>query len=540
MTAGSEHEASYDGVLVSSEVSAEELQLSLNGELGRRLEFFPQVRRALASWAEDAQGGSGRRNRTLFAREKYVTPSKVMSQMAMAYDALDDDIVGGVADTSEAMAFQKVTFESDDEDQEDIWSQIGRDLDLDSFVRVAWRELFTVSQFYGVKWWGAKTYKVRGVREERQSRKSFDLIVPTALGFLDPTRVVPVNCDPFGNCDLAWIASRYDVEVLEATRESEPSEETDPLIRSLFVEQYRPTEKEERDLNSEEIPTDNLILLNRNYVFRHALTKSPYERWARLRMKSVFPLLDLKHQQREMDRAWLLGGINFIVLVTRGTDLKPSNPAEVNATADMVRLQSRQPIIVTDHRIDIKIITPDIQHVLDPDKWEVIDERLLMRLWGTFQLASEGSNRETSLTLARIIARGLTSRRHMLKRTIEKEIIRPVIEQPVNRDFNADTSLDFSPKRMELEFDAVVAQILQELRDRGDLSRETLLNEFNFDQGLEARRRKIEAKEFDKVFKPVQVPFDSPAKITPSASGRKGGRPAGQPAKEEENDGSAN
>lgn len=535
MTAGSEHEAAYDGVLVSSEISQEELQASLNGDLGSQLALYPQIRRALASWAEDAHGGSNRRSRDLFSRERYVTPSRVLSQMALAYDALDDDIVGGVADVSEAIAFQKVTFESDDEDQEDAWSQIGRDLDFDNFVRMAWRELYTVSQFYGVKWWGVKNYKVRGKREDREKRKSFDLVVPVALGLLDPTRVVPVEADPFGNCSLAWIGTKNDLALLDESRQGEPPENADPLVRELFIGKYTPTEKEKRDFENEEIPVDNLIRLNPNYVFRHALTKSPYERWSRIRMKSVFPLLDLKHQQREMDRAWLLGGINFIVLVTRGSDALPAKPGEIQQAADQMRTQSKQPIIVTDHRIEIKIITPDVEHALSSEKWEVIDERLLMRLWGTFQLASEGSNRETSLTLARVIARGLYSRRHMLKRTIEKEIIRATIEQPANDEFNADTSLDFSPRRMELEFDPILLNVLQELRDRGDISRETLLNEFNFDQGLEARRREAEAKTYDKIFKPVNVPFDSPNKVTPGGSGRQGGRPAGQPAQEDGN-----
>ena len=78
---------------------------------------------------------------------------------------------------------------------------------------------------------------------------------------------------------------------------------------------------------------------------------------------------------------------------------------------------------------------------------------------------------------------------------------------------------------MELELDPQVATLLQELRDRGDISRETILNEFNFDQGTEARRREIEKERFDDIFEPVNVPFDSPNRVTPGGSGRQGGRP---------------
>lgn len=519
----SAHEAYIDettGVAVVSQVDPSEVEGSTVLP-----QLPPQVQRALASWAEEVQSND-RRNRPLFRRDKYVTPDKVLEQMILGYETLDDDIVGNVADMSESLAFQKVGFECADQDQEDVWNQIGRDLNLDGFIRTAWRELFTVSQFYAVRWWGLKEYKVRGKRDQRKARKEYQLEVPTALGFLDPTRVVPVKPDIFGQRQLAWIATDNDMKLLDSLGGAEE----DPLIRSLFVSKYTPLPKEEHDLKNEEIPVDNLILLNPKYVFGHTLTKTPYERWAKLRMKSVFPLLDLKRQLREMDRAFMLGGINFLVLVTRGTDELPASKNEVTHTAGMVRTQSRSPIIVSDHRIKVEIITPDLEHILDDKKWAVLDERILMRLWGTFQLPSQVSSRETSLTLSRVIARGIESRRHMLKRTIEKELIREVQEQAHNKekDFTEDASIEFAPRRMELEMDAALITVIQELRDRGDLSRETILNELNFDQALEARRREVEKKDYDKIFEPVNVPFDSPNRVTPGGSGRQGGRPPGR------------
>lgn len=520
------HESFYDsntGVIVTSEVEPEEVNAALPAFQDL---LDPRVSRALASWAEET-GGRKRRDDSIFARDRYVTPIKLFEQMGVAYDALDDDLVGNVADTSEAIAFQKVEFESEDPDQEDVWGQIGRDLNLDEWLRQAWRELFTVSQFYAVRWWGQKEYKVRGTGDKRARRKSYDLTVPLALGFLDPTRVVPVNPNPFGDCQLAWIGTESETKYFT---EVKGGLQDDQMVGGLFVGRYTPSKSEEKLLRAENITTENLWLLNPLYVFRHTLTKSPFERWSRLRMKSIFPLLDLKHQLREMDRAWLLGGINFLVLVTRGTDQKPATRAEVEGTATQVRTNSRSPIIVTDHRISIEIITPEIEHVLNPQKWTVLDERIMMRLWGTFQLPSETSNRETSISLGRVIARGLGSRRHMLKRTLEREIVRMVTEMPTNQDakFDAETSIEFAPRRMELEFDSNMVTLLQELRDRGDLSRETILNEFNFDQGLEARRREMEADKYDDIFTPVNVPFDSPDKTTPGGSGRSGGgRPAG-------------
>lgn len=499
------------GVAVVSEVPPEEVGEDL------RMRLDPRVARAISSWAEDVVPAT-RKNRGIFQRDRFVTPGKVYDQMAVAYDTLDDDIVGGVADTSENLAFQKMKWECEDPDQADVWAQIGRDLDLDSWVRQAWRELFTVSQFYAVRWWGVKTYKVRGKRDGgRPAKKSFNLIVPVGLGFLDPTRVVPVAANVFGDTELAWMASEEEMDMFA----DEKAVQHDTLVRRLFAGQYHPTEHEERAFGNEDIDPERLMLLNPDFTFKHTLTKSPFERWARLRMRSILPLLDLKHQLREMDRAFLLGGINFIVLVTRGTDDRPTNKTEVEDTSAQVRGQSRSPVIVSDHRIKIEIITTDQQYVLDNQKWSTIDQRIMMRLWGTFMLTADTGNKETSLTIGRVIARSLAARRHMLKRTIEKEIIRQVTEHPLNTDFTEECKITFSPRRMELEFDPAVATIVQELRDRGDISRESILAEFGFDQDMEAKRRELEDDRYEGIFDPVNVPFDSPDKTTPGGAGRK-------------------
>ena len=510
------------GYAVVSEVAPEEISAALaDGSIANAV-GDGRVVRALAQWAEDTNHRG--RGRKIFDRDRFVTPGSVFEQIAMAYDAADDDVVGNVLDTSESLAFQKVRFESDDEDEEDVWNQIGRDLNLDAFLRAAHRELLLASQFYCVRWWGGKRYKVRGEGDGgRARRKEYQLIVPTKLGFLDPLRVVPVNLDVFGNADLAWIASDEDESLYYRMKEGQ---QYDAMVDALFDGEITLNKREEQLLRKENVPTDRLLRLNPRYVFRHTLTRAPFERWAKVRMKSVFPILDLKHQLREMDRAWLLGGINFVVLVTRGTDQRPASQSEVAGTVAQVKSQSKSPIIVSDHRINIEIITPDVEHVVNQEKWDVLDERLMMRMWGTFNLPSNASSRETSETLGKVVASALGSRRHMLKRVIEAELIRPI--QEANPELDAKAKLEYAPRRVELGFDESLITLIQELRDRGDLSRQTVLEEFGFDQEMEATRRERE-KKLDKTFEPVNVPFDSPQKTTtPGGSGRTStGNPSG-------------
>lgn len=515
-------------VLIQSELDAYEVREALPN-IANRLPV--SVERALANWAEAPDRGK-RRRKTLWDRDRYVTPGKVFEQMAVAYDAADDDIVSQFLDSSEALAFQKLKIESDDPDQADVWNQIAADLDLDAFVRQAWRELALVSQYVGVRYMDTRTYRVRGEANSRPRRKEIQAFVPTALGFLDPTRVAPVQMNPLGGQALAWIADEGDDKLFKDVKEGN---QNDDLVSELILGRYTPGPHETKQLDREGIDGDRLWLLNPQMVWIHTLTKSTYERWPRIRMKSLFPLLDLKNQVREMDRAFLLGGINFLVLVKRGTENVPASASEVTETAYAVRTQANTPIMVTDHRIEVEIVTPDLSHVLSEEKWNTLDDRIMLRLWGGFSLPDNQSSGETSLSRARVIARNFSSRRHMLKRDIEKNVLAFTANIPLNREqFSEKAKLEYTPRRIELEFDVAVAQQWQALRDRGDLSRGTLLDEFDFDQETEARRRKAEDEKYSKpgkpggVFSPTNVPFDSPQKTTPNQSGRDGGRPRTQ------------
>lgn len=525
-----------EGVMIVSEVSSGVVDDVVNqSEIFETYgdEWVGPVRRAIASWAENVRVGSrAKANRGLFDRNMFVTPGKVFEQMAIAEDAMDDDVVGGIYDVTEAMAFKKISIEVEDEDQADIWSQIARDLNLDSYLRTVWRELFKVSQYYGVVLFGNKSYKVRGRNDDgRKRRKEFDIRVPIGLGVLDPTRVVPIAYDLFGNSSLVWIADEGQMDMFKDVSDHTLDDE---VLEQIFLGPYNPPVSERKQLEAESIPVDRLVLLNPNNTWMGSLSKSSYERWARLRMKSVFPLLDMKHQLREMDRSFLLGGINFIVLVKKGTDEHPvRKKSEITAVAEQMRTSAKSSVIVSDHRLEIEIITPELKYILQPEKYGVLDDRIRLRLLGALAPPGDTGNRESQVTLAKVATLGISSRRHMIKRDIEKAVLRATSDLNVGV-FDDNPSLEFIPRRPDMMFDSTVASEIQSIRDRGDLSRKTVLEEWDFDLNLERKRREMEHEiGDDDVFKPSNVPFDSPAKTggeTPGASGRRGGgKPAAQP-----------
>lgn len=490
---------------------------------------------AISDWALDAHsyGNPGRRRHanSLLDRDRYVTPYGVHSQYRVAYDAAtSDDIVSGVLQSTEGLAFSKMRMEAEDPDQEDVWNQLAGDLDLDSRLREVWRELFIYSQVVIATYWGNKTYKVRGLSKKGVKRKKdFSVQVPLGMTLLDPYKVVPVGNFFFNRERLAYLASPYEVDEIDAVINGDLN---DPTIGQLMVGKYTMTDMERRKLDTYGVldygSADRMYLLNPRTVFRHVLTRSQYEPFANVRMKAVFELLDMKHQLRQSDRVHLIGATNFIVLIKKGSDTMPATQKEINALQGYARTLARMPMLVGDHRLAVEIVTPDQDFVLVPEKYNAIDARITANLYQMFMTGNfaAGAKGDDSIKLARVVARGLESRRHMIKRSIEQNIFKHILEE--NTLLDALPDLRFTPKRIALDFDANLATFMLELAQMGNLSRDTLLSEYDFDQDEEARKRKREEElGFDKIFQ-TAVPFSSPAAqpFTPKGAGG----PAGQSA----------
>ncbi len=484
---------------------------------------------AMSNWLSNTKRGGG----GLLERDRYVTPDSVFAQMQVAQDAAEnDDVVSGVLESTESMAFGRMGFAAQDEDEEDIWEQIADDIDLDSRIREMWREMFTVSQFYAAVWWGTKTYKVQGYTKKGTKRKKTysNLRVPFGITLLDPLKVVPTGNMMFNKEELCYIASPSENERFSEIFDNRAD---DTMVRQLITGKYAVQDRQERMLlaNMGADP-DRLWVLNPDNVWRHTATRAQYRRFADVRLKSVFEILDLKHQLREMDRATLLGATNFIVLIKKGSDLLPGRQEEIDALNSSVRMLARVPVIVGDHRLEIEIITPKTDHTLDPERYKLLNGMLADRLYQTF-ITNTSATKDDSTKLARIIARGMESRRQMLRQALEKNVLVPCYEK--NVDLTDPPRLQFHPNQIALDFDPAYASYLLDLHQMGDVSRETMLNTIDLDQEDEARNRKREKDNgLDDIFE-TAVPFDSPA--NKSAPGTQ--KPAG-PADSPSGGGAAN
>lgn len=464
--------------------------------------------REMARWSTETQRKGG----GIFERDRYVTPARIFDQMRTAYDASEsDDIVSGVAEMTESLAFQKVYLTVEDQDEEDIWNQIAASIELDARIREMWKELFTVSQFYCVTWWGTRSFTVkrRSIGGSKRKKQFKNLRVPVGLSVLDPLRIVPVGNFMFGQEQLAYIATKDECETMNSILANRSGQ--DEVIETLFTRQYVPSREEQKTLSDMGIESKYLFLLNPDVVWKHTLTKPQYKRFAEVRMKSTFELLDMKHQLRAMDRAHLIGGTNFIILVRKGSDKDPAKPAEIANLQANMRVMARVPVIVGDHRLSIDIITPNQDNTLKPDRYNALDARIAARLWQMFFIGNfqAGGRTDNSGDLVRVVARSMESRRHMLRRSIEKHVLKQCYLRNVDQ-FSEEPKMRFAPKQIALSFDAVLADYLMDLRDRGEISRETLLSHIDINQHEEALRRERESEDYDDIFK-TEVPFSGQA-----------------------------
>ncbi len=479
---------------------------------------------AISRWTTTTHAPS--RSGGMFERDRYVTPGNIYDQFRTAHDAAEsDDIVSGVIEMTESLAFNRISFRCEDPDQENIWDQFAEDIDLDSRVREMWREMFKVSQFYALNWWGVKNYRVSGRTPAGvQRKKTFNgLRMPIGITMLDPLKVMPVGNLMFNQEKLAYIADWAELDEFDRAAAGDP--DADPIAKEIVLGRYIPNDMERRQLSNYGAAYDRMFLLDPRKVWRHTDTRSQYERFASVRMKSVFELLDLKHQLRMMDRVHLIGSTNYIVLVTKGSDTLPANQKEIASLQSQVRMVAQVPIIVGDHRLKVEIITPKTDTTLSLEKHSMLDQRIAARLFGMFMTggATSGGKSDDSVKIAKLVAKGLQSRRHMLVRAVERNIIKPAMQ--ANPELTDMPKMRVHPTRIDLEFDAATVQFLLDLRDRGDLSRDSILNEMDFDQEDEAMMRKREAELFDDDFAPVAVPFSAPPgdgakpKAKPKAAG---------------------
>lgn len=542
---------------------------------------YREISSIIENWSQSLAAPHMNQTIDVFNRNRYpqndVHMHAVMSRTAWAVE--NDDILSTLADVVEGLTWQKCRFELIDGDQQDMWNQWAGDIDLDSQLRKMGRELFKVSQFYVGLWWERKVYsvnedditkKIEDLEAEREARdlekrikareeyvaanqgvegfvmppevpqptekratggnrkrkKKFPVEVPTALTIFDPTKVIPVGSMMFGRQRYAYIATREENEAFAQVMRGDVADGT---VLQLLEKKYEPTGADRAACSELGVDHDMLWLFKKDALFCHTVTKADYERYAPVRLKPILPILEMKSHMRASDRAALIGNTNFIVVITKGTDKLPAKAAEIANLQEQAKVIARMPVLVGDHRLNVEIVAPPLDHVLMPTRWDTLDSRLVFAALRSYAPVIQGGNSSGAgvSEMSKVVARGLESQRHMIIRSLEKHIFKLIVDRNEGI-LDESPKLEFTPKRISLDFNAdVIGQILK-LRDRGDISRETTLEELDYDQDREALRRAKEKVIHDSVFE-SQTPHSSPLTNPYGAIGAQQAPPQQQP-----------
>jgi hypothetical protein len=515
----------------------------------------PQVQalaRQLGNWIETARAGSATKP-GMFDRSLYIAPDSPYQQMNVARHAvIDDDVVSGVLDATEALAFDGgLKWESSSPNDADVFNQIAADLNLDAKIREMWRENVSIDQFVIAKLWDYVDYTVRGKTESgNKKKKKYHVWAPVRLVLLDPAKVVPIGVGPLRQDRLAWNGTKAEIQYDTYLRTS--PEPLDPLMQAFFLGRYTPTEEEKVELGKWAISPDNLLEMNPDWVFRHCTTRPDYRKFPDVRMRSVFPLLDLKRQLISSDRATLIGAANYILLIRKGSDAAPATQEEVNNLKAGYNFLAKLPVIISDHRLEIDVIAPKLDFVLKESAYDTLDARILARTLATFVAPGRSGGDKGVSSFSDVLASAIQNRRHMIKRTLEREISRAIVEHPKNEGIFEDRpSLVFTPRTVSVGTSQAILSAMLALRTQREISRDTILEYLGLDQATEAQRLELEEQIYDDIFK-TQVPFSAqPGQPTsgapatddgtgqqapgtpngtpeaPQNSGRRGGRPLG-------------
>jgi hypothetical protein len=484
-----------------------------------------RLTRRLDQWSNDYRGNS--REGGLFSQNKYVAPNNMFDEFRLAAQAArDDDIVSNAVETTEQLAFKRVALESQNDDETTIWQQIKDDLNIETRMREIWRELFIVSQCYVAVLWDRKDYRVKGFTESgKKSKKVYkNLLVPKGITLLDPCKVLPVGNFMFNQEELVYIADEPEARRFHETLAAENS--SDLIVKQLFTGPYTPSPEflhQIQLLTGQYAMQDRLFKLNPDNVWRITSTRPQYQMFADVRMRSVFELLDMKHNLREMDRADILGNLNAIILVKKGSEKMPATQPELQQASAQVQNSARIPIIVSDHRMEIEIITRKTDNTLRPERYNNLDSRITSRLFQILSTGaySSGTAMDNSPGLFKVIAATMESRRDNIRESLMDNIFDKIYEK--NDLLLDEPAMNFYPRRIALDFDPHFAQYVYDLFIQGQISHETALAEIDITLAEEAAKRRKEQELYSDIFEEPRPPGAGNGTGDQKTDGRTGG-----------------
>lgn len=470
----------------------------------------------------------------LMTRPKWRPPSNIVEEIVMARELAErDDDVAATIGAMTALAFgEGMQHSHTDEETVALFDEIASEAQILAKFKEMYREWLITAQVVTATVYTRKTVSFTPMGADRQ--RSRTVAVPL-VAVLPTEQIRVIGNDIFGTATLAYrpFSGRQEAWLMEffsnqttAGRKAQMRQE-DPILTTLLTEQVAWDSM--RDGGVEWVygdPRDPIMghyvyTLNPEFVQR---TTMPKGQWPHPRpmMTRSMPLLEAKRLLTIMDYSLLEAGANFLVVAKKGSDDRPALPEEIANLHGTITRASRSGVLIGDHRLNIEIITPKLDELLNSDKRKLVGRKIaasLLRLPDIGTADTAGG--QGVLTDTEILSRVVTSDRDDLRMHVERTIYKPTAAR--NDNLNGYAKLWFPKIILQgLQFfqDMILA-----LRDRGDIPRKYAVEAAGFDWTASVQQRKLEVSSGDdKAMQPAAVPFSSP---DAGPQDRGGGRPTG-------------
>lgn len=462
----------------------------------------------LSSFNSSSQGGYNSRQmkpQGLFVRSDYIMPTNPIEEIELALRLFeeDDDIANTIGMMS-AVGFNGMKNIHSDEQTVDFFNAIAYEVNLDMRLRELYESLLSAASAYML------TVYHRTTIPNGKTGPDPTVVVP-AITFLNPLSIRIVSGSDFGITPLAQEVDDTTNSMMmklhnprTSAAEKNQIRKENPLAAALYIAPYRPTVQQMQE-DSTLAGVNNAWILNPNMVKRYTLmSNSSQSKYPQVLLRRAFGLAEAKRLLNLMDWSLLSGAINFLIVVRKGSDKHPAHPLEIQNLQGVVKAAARSGVMVGDHRLQVDIVMPNMEVLLDDSKRSLLGRKIsksIMRLPDIeFGRVEGGGTPE-----GEIVSNVIMSDRLLIKRMIERNLYSEIAARNPKIFTKGWPKMWFPP--VTITGHKFFNEQVLKLRDRGDISRSTAVETAGFDPQAEmANREREKADGFDDVMTAENVP----------------------------------
>lgn len=397
-----------------------------------------------------------------------------------------DPLVGQTIDLMVALSNDGFRNVSKDKSVTQKYNQWCEDVNMEEVREWMFREIYRSANCVSYRTFSE--YAPEDGREKTKFGK-----IPTSYTVLNPMLIRPGDSIGVSQREL-WMK-------IENKNEFEKMKANPDLFSDLF------------HLEDDRFVIDNdFVKLNAENVRRILRGAQPYERFGVPLSKRATPDLHLKSKMKEMDLSAINGTINYILLVTIGSDEHPATLNQIRRVAKMLQNSSQSLSLVYNHTMKIEVIRPtETPQILDAAKYTA-PNREIRGAFGVSEVLSGGQGGSNNLlSIKSFLANLLDGQKKILRftrdqyRDLQKVWKDEIVPTPTF------TSLTLSDEVRE-------KQVLALMASGGLISYQTFQLMTGLDPEVELANKKEEDAWIKKgLYKP------------PGATGVSGDQPGGRP-----------